>query len=300
MATEFGNIDDMLIGGTSPSIPPTSESKDDYQIADDAPDNDLDTPEPTNKDDFYSTPKEKSIEDEKPFDEPQEKETDSDDYGNPKEKPRTYTEEEVNEMFRKRFKNRTEEEVKPTPQQYAQAEATGFEYNPESNDNWEVQLKHFVKQTVSQMQVEEVQKQNTLREKQAHVEFQDKFIQGMEKFNDFKEIVASQPIDDAMTLALREISNPAAFIYAASKRQPQELERISKISNPNARYAEMIRLEERMKKAAQGTKAPKPISRSSNDASIPVKAKPKEPSIEDLIASSDAKRRAQMTAKRGR
>jgi hypothetical protein len=103
-----------------------------------------------------------------------------------------------------------------------------------------------------------------------------------------------------MTYALRGLSDPAAFIYAASKRHPQELARISQIADPAAQIMEMGRLEERMRKAPVGTKAPKPISKTRDEGGLPAQAKKKEQTIEDLIAHSDAKRRAQLQQKRGR
>ena len=47
-------------------------------------------------------------------------------------------------------------------------------------------------------------------------------------------------------------------------------------------------------------KSPKPVSKSREDSSLPVKGKKTEPSIEDLIAKADAKRKQQLNQKRGR
>jgi len=76
-----------------------------------------------------------------------------------------------------------------------------------------------------------------------------------------------------MTYALRGLPDPAAFIYAASKRHPQELARISQIGDPAAQIMEMGRLEERMRKSAPSTKAPRPVSKSRDDASMPVSSR---------------------------
>ena len=122
----------------------------------------------------------------------------------------------------------------------------------------------------------------------------------MDRFSDFKDVVGSQPITDPMTYALRGMNDPSAFIYAASKRAPQELQRISNISDPYVQMVEMGKLEERMRKTPMTTKAPRPVSKTVDNSSIPVQQKKGEPSIEDLIAHADAKRRAQLTSRRGR
>jgi hypothetical protein len=101
-----------------------------------------------------------------------------------------------------------------------------------------------------------------------------------------------------MTLALRGMNDPAAFIYAASKREPQEIERISKLRDPYARMVEMGKLEERMRRNKPITKAPKPLGRTQEDLGIPQSKKSKEPTIEDLIAKADAKKLANIRPKR--
>ena len=64
MVTEVSNIDDLLLAGNTPSIPPTSESKEIDYIQNDVPENDLDIPDKKLEDDFYSTPEERFNEDE--------------------------------------------------------------------------------------------------------------------------------------------------------------------------------------------------------------------------------------------
>lgn len=306
MATEVSNIDDLLMGGGSPSIPPTSESKDDYEAPNDAGENDFDDHESTHKDDFYSTPEERAKEPEdsdNSDDEPDEGGEDYDDYGNAKAAPKTYTEEEVNERINKAVRERLargdNKNQQPTQQQVAQ-QAQEFEYNPDSSEPWEGQLEKFVEKTISKLGQKQVQQQQEQRDQQVQAEFEDKFSQGMGRFSDFREVVSSQPITDPMTYALREMADPAAFIYAASKRNPAELQRIANLASPNAQMIEMGKLEERMRKGAKGTTAPKPVSKSRDDGGMPVKSKSKEPSIEDLIAKSDAKRQALLNSKRRR
>jgi len=302
MATEFGNIDDMLMGGTSSLTPPTPESKPEEELQQ-GPDDIYQESEPQEShDDHTSEPDEESDPEESPEDD-HKKEPDYDDYGNAKTPSKTYTEDEVNERINKAIRERlargNNQNQQPTQQQVAQ-QAQGFEYNPDSEESWEGQLEKFVEKTVSKIGQKQAQQQQQARDEAHQAEFEDKFTRGMGRFSDFREVVGSQPVTDPMTYALRGLSDPAAFIYAASKRHPQELARISQIQDPAAQIMEMGRLEERMKKSAPGTKAPKPISKTREDGSMPVKSKKTEPSIEDLIAKSDAKRKAQLNQKRGR
>lgn len=171
-----------------------------------------------------------------------------------------------------------------------QKAAADFEYNPNDESTWQQQLTDFVKQTVSNMKTDEVQSSRQAQEQTAQREFHKKFSQGMDRFGDFKEVVGSQPIDDAMTLSLRAMADPSAFIYAASKRHPQEIERISKLPDPYARMVEMGKLEERMRRNKPTTKTPRPLGRTREDATTKVTPKQKDTTGDDLLAKADAKR----------
>jgi hypothetical protein len=83
------------------------------------------------------------------------------------------------------------------------------------------------------------------------------------------------------------MADPAAFIYAAAKQQPKELERIAAITDPYVLAAEVGRLEERMKKARTVSKAPKPIAKTRGDIADKGLTKT---SLDDLIRQ-DAKRK---------
>lgn len=295
MATETSSIDEMLLGGGTPSTPATPESSyEEPEIKQDEPESSYEEPE--DSEDLGETEDDETPESKK-------KEPEHDDYGNPKDKPRTYTEDEVNERINKAIRERlargNHNNQQPTPQQVA-TQAQDFEYNPDSAESWQTQLEKFVETTVSRMGARQAEIQQRQQDEQHHAEFVDKFERGMSRFADFREVVSSQPVTDPMTYALRGLSDPAAFIYAASKRHPQELSRISQLPDPYAQMVEMGKLEERMRKAAPGTKAPKPVSRSLDDGTMPAQSKKKEASIEDLIAKSDAKRRAQLENKRRR
>jgi hypothetical protein len=296
MATETSSIDELLVSeitSTRPAAPETQYEPEDETYDEPVSGNASNDVSEDSQDEGEEEPSEQDASEESPS-----KEREVDDYGNAKKAPRTYSEEEVNEMFRKRFKNQAPEVQQQMQQQ--QAQGTGFEYNPESTESWQTQLEQFVEATISKVSQKQVQAQHQQREAQAQMEFEDKFTRGMERFSDFRDVVGAAQIDDPMTYALRGMNDPAAFIYAAAKRQPQELSRISNIQDPYAKMVEMGKLEERMRKTAASTSAPRPITRAREDGSMPINNAKKEASIEDLIAKSDAKRRAQLVAKRGR
>ncbi len=294
MATETTSIDDLLMGGgINDSQHPAPEVYDE-------PEQEVEVNETDEKTSEY-TPEYDSdeVEDESDNKRP---EQETDDYGNEKPAARTYTEDEVNEMFRKRYKRGAQQ---PEHQQYQQQpqqqqSQQQFEYNPDSGDNWQQQLEQFVEQTIDKRTQRQVSNQHQQQEMEAAAQFRDKFERGMDKFSDFYDVVSAQPVDEAMTLALRAVNDPASFIYAASKRHPQELQRISQLRDPYAKIAEMGKLEERMKKAANATKAPRPVGRSAEDAPIKYKEKSNEPSIEQMIAKSEQKKLAMMKQRRAK
>lgn len=233
-------------------------------------------------------------------------ENSQDEYGNDIPPPKTYTEDEVNERINQRVRERLArleknaqpvQQQMPSQQQQQQAQNAGFEYNADSQETWQQQLESFVEQTVSKMHQKQAYQQSVQKEQRATMEFESKFQSGMSKFQDFQDVVASQPITDAMVIATRGMKDPAGFMYAAAKRAPAELDRISKIQDQYAQMVEMGKLEERMKSQKVATKAPKPLSKSKEDMAVDVKSK-KEPTLDDLLAASDAKRKAQYNARR--
>ena len=172
-------------------------------------------------------------------------------------------------------------------------EAVGdFKYDPNDEASWQQQLTDFVKHTVKNMHSEDQQKERQVQEQTAEREFHQKFTQGMERFHDFREVVGKLPMHNDMTMALRGMSDPTAFIYAAGKRQPGEIERISKLADPYARMVEMGKLEERMRRNKPTTKAPRPLGRTREDTSTKVIPKQKDTTGDDLLAKADAKRMA--------
>lgn len=217
-----------------------------------------------------------------------------DEYGNPTEKPRLYTEEELNQRIRERLSRgryAREAEQQPyqqqqqqqyTPQQVQQAQADGFQHDPNSEESWDQQLTRFVNQVVDQREKERIEQQWRHQELQRQSEFEHKFQSSMEKYADFRQVVAGKPINDTMLLATRHLNDPAAFVYAASKLHPQELERIARIEDRYAQAAEVGRLHERMVKDRKSvTSAPRPLNTPTGD--IPGRVATHQPSIDQRI-----------------
>ena len=293
MATETSSIDDMLFSGKTGTQPAAPE----HQPEPEPIEPELDEPEVVEDE---PEPEDVSRETQDEPEETPEKEPEVDDYGNPKGKSKTYTEDEVNERINKAIRDRLAraERSQPQPQQ-TQQQKPEFEYDAESSESWQQQLEGFVEQTFTKMTSRQQQQAQQHKEQEAQAEFETKFSQSMGKFPDFTEVVGNQPITDAMTVATRSMKDPAAFLYAASKRHPQELQRISQMADNVSQMVEIGRLEERMKKGKVSTSAPKPVSRSREDASMSMKTN-KEPTIEDMIAQADEKRRTKLNARRGR
>ncbi len=313
---EISSIDDLLmgVGNSQQATTPEHKEKMQKQDEDKAPVEEIeDEDEPvtyddgekededTESDDDESDDKEEH-EDGKKSDESDESDEDVDEYGNKKERMSKGMKERLDrkEKQHQREIEQRDRELQALRQQLSQQGASkevqqavkDFKYDPNDEVSWEQQLSDFVKQTVTNMHADEQRKEREVKEQQAHQEFRQKFTKGMERFDDFREIVGSQPIDDAMTLALRGMSDPTAFIYAASKREPKELERISKLPDPYARMVEMGKLEERMRRTKPVTKAPRPLSRMKEDTVAKVTPKQKDTSGDDLLAKADAKRLA--------
>ena len=240
-------------------------------------------------------------------DDNEEQQADTDDYGNEKAAPRTYTEDEVNERINKavrerlsRFERNQQPQQEQQAYQQAKQQHQGFEYDENASGDWQQQLKDFIRTTYQEMGQEQQQQAIQRQEQAAQEEFAQKFHQGMERFNDFREVVSAQPVSDAMTMGLRGVNDPAAFIYAASKRQPEELRRISELSDPYRQMVEIGRLEERMRTNKKATKAPRPVSNTESDITSTTKAnnKKQEDDIDYLLAQNDKRRAANRLRRR--
>lgn len=218
----------------------------------------------------------------------------TDEYGNKVPKSKTYTEEEVQAMIRKRLKLHHEDKAQQPPYQtphqpyQPQAQPTeDFQHDQSSEQPWEVQLENHIKQTVQKLETEKVQHQWQAEQQAVQAEFESRFTNGMSKYADFNDVVAGKPINNGIMMAARSMADPAAFIYAAAKQQPKELERIAQIRDPYVLAAEVGRLEERMKKARTVSKAPPPPTKTRGDIADKGFAKT---SLDDLIRA-DAKRK---------
>ncbi len=290
------NIDDLLTGTKTDTQPATPESQ--YEEVEDSEDTE---PELEGTHSSDEEEQEESLEAEEQQEEERTKE-EIDEYGNKKEPENKAMRDRLSRQARKYEAEidqlRRELEQRQVAPEIQKA-AKDFKYDATEEGDWQQQLASFVKQTVNSMQSEEQSRQAARTEQEAYRAFERKFKDGMDRFDDFHDVVSHQPIDDAMTLALRALDDPSAFIYAASKRMPEELGRISKLRDPYARMVEMGKLEERMRKSQNVTKAPRPLSRTTDNGALPTTKKSKEPSIEDLIAQSEAKKRAQLKDRSG-
>lgn len=297
MATETSNIDDILMGRSADSQPaaPDSTSDVDYEL-DEKEGESEPLASPGFENDYIDPEEDTESKAGAPSDDKE-----FDDYGNEKPKERMYTLAELNDAKNQAVRERLARmKATPAEAQQLQQQTQSFNADPNSSEPWQEQLESFVEQTFNKISERQVTRQQQEREEAAQEEFREKFTEGMGRFGDFREVVGSQPFDDTMTYALRGMKDPAAFAYAASKRHPDELKRISGLSDPYAKIVEMGKLEERMRKASPGTKAPRPVSRTPEDSTIKIQPKEKEASIESLIARSEAKKLAQLKQRRSR
>lgn len=211
-----------------------------------------------------------NISEEKNVDNTQDQEQSSsspiDEYGNPIEKQKTYTEEEVQNLIRDRLSRGRQRENQQNQQNDIRKEAENFKSDPNSEESWELQLENFIDRTISKRQQKYQEQAWQQQELSRQQEFESKFTSGMNKYKDFNQVVEGKPITDTMLLATRSLSDPAAFIYGASKLHPKELDKISKIVDPYTQAAEIGRLHERMVKERKViSKAGKPLETPRSD-----------------------------------
>lgn len=272
---EAKNIDDVLVAAMNNSQAPVQPA-----IEDKVPANDPMQEEPVPQQEAAQEVT-KPVEAVKPEETQSVKSEESspiDEYGNPVEKPKMYSEEEVNRLIRERLaRGRHAEQAQPVQQQPQQQQQSS-----EQEENWQQELEKFVEQTIDKRQTKLAEQQWKQQEALRQAEFESKFSTGMGKYSDFREVVAGKPITDSMLLATRNLENPAAFIYGAAKFHSQELDRIAKISDPYAQAAEVGRLHEKMIKTKNVvSNAPKPIEAVTGD--IPAKNISQFPPLEQRI-----------------
>jgi len=198
-----------------------------------------------------------------------------DEYGNPIEKPKMYSEDEVSRLINARVARIKQQEYVPQQQPQQQQPV-------QQEEDWEQQLKTVIKKTMVETQEENIQRQWQQQEIQRQAEFEAKFTSGMNKYEDFHDVVRGKNITDTMLLAARNLENPAAFVYGAAKMHAPELERISKMTDPYAQAAEVGRLHEKMIKSKNVvSSAPKPLEVVTSD--MPSKTFANQPSIDERI-----------------
>lgn len=283
METQENNIDDLLSAELSPVNTPEKQ-------AESSPDEEHANLESSSEDTYEVEGADREVAEDVETSASDEEES-LDEYGNVKAPPKTYSEEEVNEKINKAVRERLARAERSHEQPSPPSGHDPALNNDASDGQWEQQLSKFVEDTVSNMNHKQQQQQVQQREHEAQKTFEDKFHNGMSKFGDFVNVVSAQPVTDSMTMSLRGMKDPASFLYAASKRHSEELHTISKLVDPYAQMTAMGRLEERMRKSPASTKAPRPLSRTQGDASMPHKSKSSRPlSIDDQLAQSDTKR----------
>lgn len=186
---------------------------------------------------------------------------DVDEYGTKIGKPKLYTEEEVQRMIRERLSRGKHAETE------VQQAAKDFKPDPNSQDDWQTQLKQFIDTHLEEKTKKVQEAEWRQREEQSQAEFEVKFSQGISKYDDFNKVVAGKPITGAMMLATRSMKDPAAFIYAASKQHAGELSRIAQIPDAVTQAVEIGRLEEKMRKTKNLPSSPTPPKKISGDSS---------------------------------
>lgn len=309
MANNISSIDDLLmasVGNTQQPQTPEHIAEVEEEVIKKA-EVPRETPAPDILDKAEEPEIAQEVEEEKEEEKVEAKDENLDEYGNELPKPRTYTEDEVNERINAAVRERLARLERNSGQQFSQqqvqqqqkAAQQGFEYDENSTQDWQQQLEAFVEQTVARREQKQAQQIQQMREQQAQAEFDAKFQNGMRKFPDYVETLRSQPITDTMVIAARSMKDPAAFFYAAAKRAPAELQEISRDPDPISQIARIAKLEEKLKKTPmQQSKAPKPVAKVQEDSTEAPKAKKTEPTIEELIAKEDAKRRALLIQRR--
>lgn len=214
----------------------------------------------------------------------------TDEYGLEVPKARTYSEEEVQRMIRDRLQRGNHQQQPAAQQQAVQQDTKDFQPDPNSEASWEAQLDSYIDRRLETREKTAAQQQMQRQAAEVQANFEAKFTTGMEKHTDFKEVVGKMPITDGMMMSIRDMDNPATFLYAAAKLQPAELQRIAAMADPFQQAKAMGQLDERMKKAKSITRAAAPLKTVGSDVSekyVPTR------SIDDKIQSdAKAKRRA--------
>jgi len=187
-----------------------------------------------------------------------------DDYGTPVQKKpeKMYTQSEVQEMMRERLSRgqyAQQQEAQPVQQQQQYQDPNA------PLEDWQRELEEFTEKVLEKREQKLHQQQWQQQERNIQAQFEAKFNQGMAKYPDFETVIVGKGITPDMVIATRGMNDPAAFLYAAAKSQPKELERIASIPDKLAQAVEIGKLEERMRKVRKTTGAPAPVSATAGD-----------------------------------
>lgn len=269
-------IDDILVGVT-PKTPEFAEEP--KEVEDDTPE--------------QEAPEEPELKESEPAEKPDVKEPEAkdskeeahlDEYGNEVEKPRLYTDEDVQRMIKERLQ-RGQMQQAPEVQQAAK----DFQADPNNPEDWEVQLESFIEKTTQKLERKKqtVAWQEQEREKQAN--FEVKFTSGMQKYKDFKETVGKMPVTDSVMMATRDMKDPAAFLYAATKLHPEDFRRIAEMKDPFSQAVEIGKLDEKMRKTRAISNAAPPLAPTKGD--MGAKYVPKQSIDQKILNHAKAKTR---------
>jgi hypothetical protein len=187
-----------------------------------------------------------------------------DEYGNPVSGSRMYSEEEVQNMIRERVSR-----IKSVQPEVKKENKPSISTESNEDESWQNELINLMDRHWEEKQRESQVQQWKHKEMQRQTEFESKFTTGMSKYPDFHKVIAGKNITDPMMLGIRNLDNPAAFIYGASKLHPAELERISGIEDPYIQASEMGKLHERMvKERKMKSSAPNPVEIQKGDLGL--------------------------------
>lgn len=117
-------------------------------------------------------------------------------------------------------------------------------------------------------------------------ELQNKFAKGLDKYDDFQDVIDSLPFTNEMLQAVIASNNVEDFVYSLGKNRFEDVERIFKLP-PKQQYKEMVKLElefeqSKNKKIVKPTPAP-PVAVKGNSH---IEKDPEKMSFSELLAKA--------------
>ncbi len=217
MTTQHRNhIDDILVGVTPKEIEfPEEKAEVESPEAEELSEAQATPIEETKAEETSESKPARELKEESKTNDDTSSDEDLDEYGNAVDKPKMYSEEQVQMMIRDRLARGQHQ-----PQQQAQIQkaAEDFKADPNSEEPWEVQLENFVEKTIDKVTTKKQTLEWQQREQQAQSEFESKFTTSMQRYKDFSQVTQNLPITDAMMAAassVRELfdSHILGFLY---------------------------------------------------------------------------------------